>query len=659
MTMHRFAVLCAAAGLTAAAAAQSIQTSFISNAGSSTFHTLPGCAFDVNVTNPSGLQLNQIVVNSPWPGTTSVLEVYTTNVGGTYLGNIVNPPAGTWQLRASTPFTASGTDAQTIVTLSKPIHLQFGTQGLCYVTRRGGLRWINPGTTGTPLVYTNSDLTLTMGQAQSTAFVSTPNNPRIASVALNYAPAVDLVDFTADIRSGASPLTVNFTDRSKITTGIVAGYEWDFDGDNVIDSTVQNPTFTFNACGDYSPRLRVVTSAGNFEYTWPSLIAVDPLTPSFNASATLVAPQSTVTFTDTSVGATGWQWDFDGDGVTDSVVQNPTWTPGAGSYDVALTVTNGCRTATVRRRIDAVTGNWQAAYNGTNGSATKQSVSFIDLDITSTSAIVVTALDVCTTTHLGNNVPVRVWLCDGTAVGKQTNASLWREAANGSGISVGSNAGTRIVLDRPILLLPGRTYGVGIQMLDAHNYYVSPGIASTTTPDFVINYRGISITTTPFTLTPVTRQFLGALYYTKVNSWPVGAISPMALGCSGSLGVPSLKPVGTTRPKLGTQFDVELGNMPFGLGVMILGLSNQVGPFGPLPLDLAFLGMPGCPLLVSPDITSTILGVGTAGVYSLSFPAIPANAGFQFYLQGLSIDPAANAFGAAMSDAVALVTGLY
>jgi hypothetical protein len=38
---------------------------------------------------------------------------------------------------------------------------------------------------------------------------------------------------------------------------------------------------------------------------------------------------------------------------------------------------------------------------------------------------------------------------------------------------------------------------------------------------------------------------------------------------------------------------------------------------------------------------------------------VPANAGFQFFMQGLTIDPAANTFGAAMSDAVALVTGLY
>ena len=659
MQRTRLAAFAAAAVVVGSLSAQSIQTSFITNAGSSTFHPLPGCAFDVNVTNPAGLQLNQIVVNSPWPNTTGVMEVYTTNVGGTNVGNLVGPAPGTWQLRATTPFLSAGQDAQTTVTLSKPIHLQFGTQGMAIVHRAAGMRWINPGTTGTPLVYTNADLTMTMGSAQSTMFVSTPNTPRVASVALNYAPAVDLCDFSADVRTGASPLTVNFTDRSKVSTGIVAGWEWDFNGDSVVDSTLQNPSFTFTACGDYSPKLRVLTTAGAIEYQWPNLIAVDPLTANFTSSATLVAPQTAVTFTDTSVGATSWQWDFDGDGIVDDTTQNPTWTPGAGSYNVALTVFNGCRQSTIRKRVDAVTNSYSTAYTGTAGLASKQALAFFDLQITSAEALVVTGLDICSATQFGNSASVKIWLTDGTAAGKQTNASAWREAANGTGATAGTAAGTRIALDRPILLLPGRTYGVAVNYLDNHAYYASPGAASLVAPDFTMNFQGIASAATPFVTAPTTRQFNGAFYYTKVGSWPVGAITPFAQGCSGALGVPTLKPVGTTRPKLGTTFDVELGGMPVGLGIMILGFSNTFGPFGPLPLDLSFLGMPGCPLHVTADVTSTIFVPSTAGTYSLAFPATPSNAGFQFYLQGLTIDPSANAFGAAMSDAVALVTGLY
>jgi PKD repeat protein len=651
--------LLAAATALATASAQSIQTSFITNAGSSTFHPLPGTTFDVNVTNPSGLQLNQVVVNSQWPNTTGVLEIYTTAVGGTHLGNLVNPAPGTWQLRASTPYLSAGQDAQTIVNLSKPVHLQFGTQGIAVVARGAGQRWINPGTTGTSLIYSNADLTLTMGSAQSTTFVSTPNTPRIASLALNYVPAVDLVDFSVDVRSGPSPLAVNFTDRSKLTSGSILAYEWDFDGDSVVDSTLPNPAFVYPTCGDYSPKLRLVTTAGNFEYQWPNLIAVDPLVANFSVPATLVAPQTPVTFTDTSVGATNWQWDFEDDGIIDDLNPNPTWTPGAGSYNVSLTVGNGCRTATIKKRLDAVTDSVTPVYaTGNNGLASKQSLAFFDVVVTSPEALVVTALDVCSSTHVGNTGSIKVWLTDGTAAGKQTNVNAWREAANGTGATVGSNAGTRIALDRPILLLPGRTYGVAVNYLDLHVYYNSPGLATAASPDFTLNFQGIATATTPFSLTPATRQFLGAFYYTKANVWPIGAITPYAQGCFGALGVPSLRPVGTTRPKLGTTFDVELGGMPLGVGIVILGLSNLVGPLGPLPSDLGLIGMPGCPLHTSPDFTATILAAGPAGTLSLNFPAVPANAGFRFYMQGLTLDPSANAFGATMSDAVALLTGL-
>jgi PKD repeat protein len=657
--MRSLPLFLSALTIAGAASAQSIQTSFISNAGSSTFHPLPGTAFDVTVTNANGLRLDQVVLNSPWPTTTGVLEIYTTNVGGSYVGNVINPAVGLWQLRAITPFLANGQDAQTPVTLNKPIHLPFGTQGMAVVTRGAGQRWINPGTTGTPLVYSNADVTLTMGVAQSTTFVSTPNTPRIASIGLNYSAPVDLVDFSVDVRSGPAPLVVAFTERSRITTGAPTAYLWDFDGDGNFDSTQQNPTFTYSGCGDFSPKLRVVTAGGSFEYQWPNLISVDPLVANFTTPATLVAPQTPVAFTDTSVGATSWLWDFDGDGVVDSTIQNPTWTPGAGSYNVELTVGNGCRTATIRKRLDAVTDSYSTAYAGTTGLGSKTALAFFDVVVTSPDALIVTGLDVCSSTHVGNTGSVKVWLTDGTAAGKQTTAAAWREAANGTGATVGSNAGTRMALDRPILLLPGRTYGVAVNYLDLHAYYNSPGVTTLAGPDFTLNFQGIAQASTPFLTAPTTRQFLGALYYTKASAWPVGAISPMAPGCAGTLGVPTLKPVGTTRPKLGTTFGIELGGMPFGIGILVLGTSNQVGPFGPLPFDLGLLGMPGCSLHVGLDLTATIVAAGPAGVLNLNFPAVPANAGFQLFLQGWSIDPAANAFGGVMSDAVALITGLY
>ena len=50
----------------------------------------------------------------------------------------------------------------------------------------------------------------------------------------------------------------------------------------------------------------------------------------------------TVNFTDTSVGATAWSWDINGDDIIDYTTQNVTHTYNSiGDYDVALTISNG------------------------------------------------------------------------------------------------------------------------------------------------------------------------------------------------------------------------------------------------------------------------------------------------------------------------------
>ena len=54
----------------------------------------------------------------------------------------------------------------------------------------------------------------------------------------------------------------------------------------------------------------------------------------------------TVNFTDTSVGATAWEWDIDGDDITDYTEQNPTHVYTPGTYDVTLKISNGGETIT-------------------------------------------------------------------------------------------------------------------------------------------------------------------------------------------------------------------------------------------------------------------------------------------------------------------------
>ena len=70
--------------LSAFANAQSITTTFANNNGGA-----PGWTnyFDVNVTNPLGLILESFELNTDTVGTPFSIDVYTTAIGGTFIGN--------------------------------------------------------------------------------------------------------------------------------------------------------------------------------------------------------------------------------------------------------------------------------------------------------------------------------------------------------------------------------------------------------------------------------------------------------------------------------------------------------------------------------------------------------------------------------------------
>ena len=154
-------------------------------------------------------------------------------------------------------------------------------------------------------------------------------------------------DFISDKTSGKKPLTVKFFDNS---TGNVTGWQWDFDNDGTIDSTVQNPSYTYSVAGGYSVSLVVSGSAGSDSVQKLNYITVKSgVLPEadFTSDKTSGTVPLTVQFTDTSTGnVTGWQWDFDNDGTIDSTAQNPSYTYSAsGEYSVKLTVTNKDGTA--------------------------------------------------------------------------------------------------------------------------------------------------------------------------------------------------------------------------------------------------------------------------------------------------------------------------
>lgn len=122
----------------------------------------------------------------------------------------------------------------------------------------------------------------------------------------------------------------------------VTSWEWDFgDGGSAF---VQNPTHTYTVQGTYTVKLIITTSSGCRDtLTINNAVQVGskPLA-NFSAAPNPVCARKPVQFTDLSVPADEWLWDF-GDGTT-STLQNPTHIfSDTGYFDITLIAyNNGC-----------------------------------------------------------------------------------------------------------------------------------------------------------------------------------------------------------------------------------------------------------------------------------------------------------------------------
>lgn len=128
-------------------------------------------------------------------------------------------------------------------------------------------------------------------------------------------------------------------------------------------------------------------------------------------------------------------------------------------------------------------------------------------------------------------------------------------------------------------------------------------------------------------------------------------------GCQGTAGVPSN--IASAPPRLGTNATITFGNLPApSMAIAILGLSNTMSSFGPLPLDLSNFGAPGCNARVSAEVTTFLIGSAGSATLVMGTPNDPGLMGFSYFTQALVLDPALNAMGASMSDAAQAVVGI-
>ncbi|MBN1194770.1 MAG: PKD domain-containing protein [Methanomicrobiaceae archaeon] len=184
---------------------------------------------------------------------------------------------------------------------------------------------------------------------------------KIDHIVVNVPPVPPTAAFTADVTEGDAPLSVQFTDQSTGDTPLT--YAWDFENDGTVDSTEQNPSYTYSTPGTYSVSLTVTNVAGSDEEVKIDHIVVNvppvPPTAAFTADVTEGDAPLSVQFTDQSTGDTPltYAWDFDNDGTVDSTEQSPSFTYDTpGTYSVSLIVTNAAGSDT-EVKTDYITVN--------------------------------------------------------------------------------------------------------------------------------------------------------------------------------------------------------------------------------------------------------------------------------------------------------------
>ena len=182
------------------------------------------------------------------------------------------------------------------------------------------------------------------------------SKPGIYTISLNYTTAdgcTGTIQYADAVRVGQKPsaafsavpvntcasVPVMFSDNS---TGNVTGWLWNF-GDGITD-TARNPSHFYNDTGYFNIKLIATNNGCSDTLVKPDFIYIKPPIAKFGVDVACSDPFH-FAFTNYSVGASSWTWDF-GDG-TNTAAKDPVHVYSkTGNYAVRLTVTNGTCTHT-------------------------------------------------------------------------------------------------------------------------------------------------------------------------------------------------------------------------------------------------------------------------------------------------------------------------
>ncbi|MBK8980360.1 MAG: hypothetical protein IPM29_31035 [Planctomycetes bacterium] len=141
-----------------------------------------------------------------------------------------------------------------------------------------------------------------------------------------------------------------------------------------------------------------------------------------------------------------------------------------------------------------------------------------------------------------------------------------------------------------------------------------------------------------------------------VATWELYATRPaaygrFAVGCANNPRA-TLAPFPQSFPWQGDAFLLQIAGPPGSDRAWLLtGLSNRSFGPAPLPFDLGPLGIPGCDLLVSPDVIGGVPLVGQIAHVTIVIPTDPRLVGRLFYQQALVADPLAAPLPLTVTDA--------
>lgn len=147
-----------------------------------------------------------------------------------------------------------------------------------------------------------------------------------------------IIDYTISPVAGCVPLAVQFLQRTP--SGLGTSFDWQF-GDGITASTIQ-PNHLFTAAGTYNVMVKATSAQGCVDSSTltPTITVVDQPIARFTYSpANPTIGRSAIYFSDSSLGATQWLWQF-GD-QQQSSQQNPYHLYSAsGSFPVQLIIQN-------------------------------------------------------------------------------------------------------------------------------------------------------------------------------------------------------------------------------------------------------------------------------------------------------------------------------